>query len=455
MHHAGHHAGMRSTGNAPLGGAGVPGLARVQRIPALLRFTIIFALASTLMLGRFQLNIGSYFLSVGLIAQYLVVLVLLLLGLARIDPMRMFLFIGCAAVALVSWVVNAEIASSSSVLLIVAAYFVFVFVARSTERTQYIARWTLGVFLNLMLFCAIAGIAQFFLQFVVKLPWLFNFTDYIPEAFRGGVGYNTVIRVSGHFYKSNGFFFVEPSRFSQVLALALLCELALHPKWRWIRLATLGLAILLSYSGTGLLTLGVGLLFPLGPRTVMRLIIMLLGGAFVFFVLGDALSLSVTAGRVGEFTAVGSSGFARFVAPFIFVRDYIDSTPWSLLIGHGPGSIFKVIAASGVGYEVAGPTWAKLATEYGVLGFVAFSGLILYTMLGSRVPTELRAGIIFGWFVLWGGVLLAPDVTALFYILVALWPRQSGGTRLPLSPPLQPDGRMSGAGSAAPAARPR
>ncbi|GAB2174736.1 hypothetical protein [Dongia sp. agr-C8] len=446
-------AGLRSAGNVPRSHASAPSQVRAPRIPAILRFTIILALASTLMLGRFQLNIGSYFLSVGLIAQYLVVLVLLLLGLARIDPMRMFLFIGCAGVALVSWVVNAEIASSSSVLLIVAAYLVFVFVARSTDRTQYIARWTLGVFLNLMLFCAIAGIAQFFLQFVVKWPWLFNFTDYIPEMFRGGVGYNTVIRVSGHFTKSNGFFFVEPSRFSQVLALALLCELALHPKWRWIRLATLGLAILLSYSGTGLLTLGVGLLFPLGPRTVMRLIIMLLGGAFVFFVFGDALNLSVTAGRVGEFTSVGSSGFARFVAPFLFVRDYIDSTPWSLLIGHGPGSIFKVIASSDVGYEVAGPTWAKLATEYGVLGFAAFTGLILYTMVGSRVPTELRVGIIFGWFILWGGVLLAPDVTALFYILVALWPRQYGPVRAPLPPPVPHAGNFSSADNIRPAGR--
>ncbi|WP_395020404.1 hypothetical protein [Dongia sp.] len=434
------HAGLQSAGSVPRSRAGAQDSARALRIPFLLRFTITLALASTLMLSRFQLNVGSYFLSVGLIAQYLLVLVLLLLGLARVDPMRMFLFIGCAGVALVSWVVNSEIASSSSVLLIAAAYLVFVFVARSTDRTQYIARWTLGVFLNLMLFCAIAGIAQFFLQFVVKWPWLFNFTDYIPEAFRGGVGYNTVIRVSGHFYKSNGFFFVEPSRFSQVLALALLCELALHPKWRLIRLATLGLAILLSYSGTGLLTLAVGLLFPLGPRTVMRLIIMLLGGAFVFFVLGDALSLSVTAGRAGEFTAVGSSGFARFVAPFLFVRDYIDSTPWSLLIGHGPGSIFKVIAASNVGYEVAGPTWAKLATEYGVLGFAAFTALILYTMLGSRVPLELRVGIIFGWFILWGGVLLAPDVTALFYILVALWPRKQATARGRLTPPVPRDG---------------
>lgn len=402
------------------------------------------------MLGRFQLNVGSYFLSVGLIAQYFVVLVLLLLGLGRIDPVRVFLFIGCAGVALVSWVVNAEIASSSSVLLIVASYLVFVFVARSTDRTPDIARWTLGVFLNLMLFCAIAGIAQFFLQFVVKVPWLFNFTDYVPEMFRGGVGYNTVIRVSGHFYKSNGFFFVEPSRFSQVLALALLCELALHPKWRLIRLATLGLAILLSYSGTGLLTLAVGLLFPLGPRTVMRLVIMVLGGAFIFFTLGDALNLTITAGRVGEFTAVGSSGFARFVAPVLFVRDYIDSTPWSLLIGHGPGSIFKVIASSEVGYEVAGPTWAKLATEYGVIGFAAFTGLILYSMLVSRVPMELRAGIIFGWLILWGGVLLAPDVTALFYILVALWPQQRVAVRAALPPPERRIAGASAGGNMAP-----
>ncbi|MDQ7250215.1 hypothetical protein [Dongia sedimenti] len=414
----------------------MPARPRVWRIPALLRYTIVFGLGSTLMLTRFQLNFGGgLFLNVGTMAQYLFIMALLAYGFARIDPIRLLLLIACGCVSMVSLVANSDVASKNSVLLFAVAYLAWIFVARNSERTEHLSRWTLAVFGNLMMVCAVAGILQFFLQFVIKDYWLLDYTSYLPEVIRGGGAYNTVIPVN-NFFKSNGFFFREPSTFSQFLALALLCEFATQKRWRPVRLATLGLALLLSYSGTGLLTLFIGLLFPLGRKTVFRLILLAIAAAVILSPLGDALNLSFTAGRIGEFSYAGSSGFARFVAPFMIVRNYLDATPWSLLIGFGPGTIFRIIASAGADFQIADPTWAKLFIEYGVLGFIAIAGLFLYSILKSRAPSELRAGIAFGWLVIWGGILLAPDITSILFMLVAVWPRPPAPKKQPLSPPV-------------------
>jgi len=77
-----------------------------------------------------------------------------------------------------------------------------------------------------------------------------------------------VIAVGSH-YKSNGFFFHEPSDFSFVMALGLVVEWV--GQKRPLRLGCHALALLLTYSGTGLFALAIGLLFPLGLKTLLRL----------------------------------------------------------------------------------------------------------------------------------------------------------------------------------------
>ncbi len=188
-----------------------------------------------------------------------------------------------------------------------------------------------------------------------------------------------------------------------------------------MRLAVLGLAILLSYSGTGLLTLAFGLMFPLGRRTILRAGALAFGGMAVFASLGSLLNLSVTTSRIREFTAQGSSGFARFVGPFIFIRDYIDSTPWSLFIGHGPGSTTRTGSISSFGYSIAVSTWNKIVFEFGTLGFAALTAFVFYSLIRTRSTPEVAAALCLGWIILWGGVMLNADALCIMYVLVAAW----------------------------------
>src|SRR5690606_958101 len=99
------------------------------------------------------------------------------------------------------------------------------------------SEWILRVFAGVGLFCAIAGIAQFLMQFVIKAPWLFDFTPNLPPVLRSSGGYNTVIPAGDGLFKSNGFFFKEPSLFSLVMAFALLVEIG-HFR-RWLRMGVL------------------------------------------------------------------------------------------------------------------------------------------------------------------------------------------------------------------------
>lgn len=397
--------------------------------PAALRTGIVVALSLLIFFPRFQLNIGPYFANVGLIAQFLVIGILLAKNRLKVDPIRAALYSASITIMFAAWIWSPASSSYLSAMLVAAAYLAFIFVARLPDGNEALQRFTMATFCNLMLVAAAAGILQFFMQFIYNPPWLFDFTGYIPLLFRGGGTYNTVIS-AGSFFKSNGFFFREPSTCSQYLALALICEVAMQRrKYRKLslpRMATLGFCLLLTYSGTGLITICIGLMFPLGVKTVLRVSALGLAGFLIFWLLGDALNLGFTANRVNEFSAPGTSAYARFVAPVNFILGQMDSHSITFLIGHGPGSVTRNIIHR-ANYENADPTWAKTLFEYGVLGFVTLVGLILYTTFKSRAPAELIAAFCFGWLIIWGGVFLAPEMTALIFIMCAV--ASAGTTR--------------------------
>jgi hypothetical protein len=400
-------------------------------LPASLRIGVVVALCLLVFMPRFQLNVGSLFASNGLIAQYIVIGMLMRCGKLRVDPVRGMLFILCIGVMFTAWVLNPAGSSYLSAMLVGAAYLAFIFVARMPDGNDALCHFTLRIFSNLMLVAAIAGILQFFMQFVYNPPWLFDYTPMLPDLIRGGGKYNTVIH-AGSVIKSNGFFFREPSFFSQFLALAAACEIARRRSERRTqnlpRLATFGFAMLLTYSGTGLATLFIALLFPLGLKTVIRMGLVAIGGILIFTVLGSTLNLGFTAGRINEFDTPGTSAYARFVAPVQFIQANLGGSFVSTVMGHGPGSVTRG-AGVNAWYENANPTWAKLLIEYGLVGFTTFTGLMFYSLWRSRAPIELVAAMFLGWLVLWGGIFLGPEMTGLIYVLAAA---------VPALPPSQP-----------------
>jgi hypothetical protein len=396
-------------------------LPRAALPPLPVRMALVFCLLSITVFSRFGLRVGGHPVDTSLIALYLLLATLLWHGWTRIDP-RCFLLYGTGAcVATLSLLVNGGFdtgaPSASSLALLFTIYLPFVFAIRLPGDAKAAWQWTLGMFSHVALLCALAGIAQFYAQFFIHEPWLFNFTGYVPWHLQGPTGYNTVIPV-GELYKSNGFFLREPSHFSFLMALALVAELQFAR--RPLRLAAFGMALLLTYSGTGLLALSLGLMFPLGRRTLVQLLVLSVVGFVMFGLLGDTLNLNLTLNRVNEFGSERSSAYTRYIAPMRLLTEEIASTPWAVLLGHGPGTMQRVVH----GVRSFDPTWAKLLFEYGLLGFGAFVALVGHTMSRFAAPVPLRVMLFMCWLVM-GGYLLSPENCTMLYVLLCGWSEAS------------------------------
>jgi len=387
------------------------------RPPLVARRVLIFAVLSITLFSRFGLRVGGHAVDTSLIALYLLLATLLWRGWARFEPIGFMLYAGGLCLAILSLLVNKTFgiapASVGSLVLLLVIYLPFAFSMRLPGEPADAWRWTLGMFSHVALLCAVAGIAQFYAQFFIREPWLFDFTHLLPWHLQGPGGYNTVI-VVGDLHKSNGFFLREPSHFSFLMALALIAELQLAR--RPLRLVAFALALLLTYSGTGLLALGLGLMFPLGRRTLVQLLVLSVVGFIAFGLLGDTLNLSFTLNRAQEFGSERSSAYIRYIAPMRVLIDEIGSTPWATLLGHGPGTMQRV--AHGV--RSFDPTWAKLIFEYGMLGFAAFVTLIVATATRSGAPTPIRVVLCMCWLVM-GGYLLSPENCTMLYVLLCGW----------------------------------
>lgn len=382
-----------------------------------LRFGMAALLLSATVLQR--IGVGSADFSVGpaLVSVYLVLVIAALTGSLVVSGTRTALYLAAISIGLVSLIFNEHRSSFPSLALLTVLYLPFVFALKERSLAPNDADWMIRLFSNLSLFCACAGIAQFFAQFAIHSPWLFDITTLIPASLHNGGTFNTVIPVSGGFNKANGFFFREPSGFSFFMALAIICELV--SRQRPLRIACFALALLLTYSGTGILVLLIGTCYPLGGKTLVRLGAVACVGALVFGLLGDSLNLSFTVGRLGELSAESSrsSGYIRYIAPGRLLGELFTSDPWSAWVGHGPGTIFRTVRE----YEFHDPTWAKLLFEYGLFGFVVFLSLFAFTLRRPGVPMQIRATLFWAWLVT-GGHLLSPEQNYLTLALVGLLP---------------------------------
>jgi hypothetical protein len=396
-----------------------------ERPPFALRAALTICLLSITVFSRFGVRLGGHPFDTSLIALYLLLATLLWHGWTRIDPKALLLYGSGACVATLSLLVNggfdAGAPSASSLALLFTIYLPFMFSIRPPGDTNAAWQWTMAMFSHVALLCALAGIAQFNAQFFVHERWLFDFTAYVPWRLQGPSGYNTVIPV-GDLFKSNGFFLREPSHFSFLMALALVAELQFGR--RPLRLAAFGMALLLTYSGTGLLALSIGLMFPLGRRTLVQLLVLSILGFVVFGLLGDTLNLGFTLNRVNEFGSERSSAYVRYIAPMRLLAEEIASTPWAVLLGHGPGTMQRVVH----GVRSFDPTWAKLIFEYGLLGFAAFVALVAHTMSRFGAPSPLRAMLFMCWLVM-GGYLLSPENCTMLYVLLCGWSEASAEGR--------------------------
>ena len=397
----------------------------------LLKAAILFAMLALTVLDRFGLHLTRGIgVAVATAAMYALVGAMVLGGAAKLNFRAALACLAIVSVATLSLLVNATFAplpfvSLASLLLLTVLYAPFCVSLRQGAVTPELWRWTVNLYIAFAVFVGVAGIVQFFVQFVFHPAWLFDYTPLIPQFLQSPGNWNTEYTVAdgvpsddsrGGWTKSNGFFMREPSFFSQLMAFGLVCELTMARR-KWV-MSVLVLGLVLSYSGTGLLCLAVALLFPLGRGTMVRVLACAVLAAALFVLFGDALNLSFTLNRVDEFGSGRSSAYVRFVAPAVELVRHIYSDPWTSVLGNGPGSMGRMTDSF-----TGQPTYAKAPFEYGLVGTLAFGVLILGALNRSAAPAKIRVVAGVAWLVIGG--LLDAMFLLFIYIVLAMWPEDT------------------------------
>lgn len=217
---------------------------------------------------------------------------------------------------------------------------------------------------------AAAGIVQFLLQFVGI--HLFAFTGIVPGALLTEDSYNLQIPIGvGSLLKSNGFFLLEPSIFSQFMAMAMIVEIVAFRRTAFLALFAGGL--LLSMSGTGWIVLAsfiASVAFSMGRRGVV-ISIATLGVLTILVLSASTLAPDLAAAfnaRLDEVFRQSTSGHMRFVTPFWLLSDVFTRDPGAWLLGIGGGMSEQLTMP----YEYDVNTPVKIAVEYGVPALVAY-----------------------------------------------------------------------------------
>ena len=234
---------------------------------------------------------------------------------------------------------------------------------------------------------AAAGVAQFFAQFLgVKI---FSFEGIVPSFMLVEFGWNLQIGSGvGDTLKANGFFLLEPSIFSQFMAIALIIETLAFKRPRYLCLFIAGL--FLSFSGTGWIILGTfiaGVGISLGGRGL------LLAAATTIalgIVLTAALTFSPEAAavlteRTDEIFIPMTSGHLRFITPFWLLSDVLSRVPSAIVVGLGPGTSEHLP----INYLYNVNTPIKITLEFGLPAFVAY---LLLFVVNDR--TSLQRAIV-------------------------------------------------------------
>lgn len=255
---------------------------------------------------------------------------------------------------------------------VVLAFAVRVSDSRFLAQAAGILRWFAWI-----------GIIQFMLQFLGL--GVFSFSGLLPDRFLFEEGYNLEIPVGlAGLLKSNGFFLLEPSIFSQAMAVGVILEtLTLR---RPARIALFLTALLLSFSGTGWLVLGAFIVFSrAGAGGKAMRIIAFVACFIVVAAVGSALvipdAVNIFRDRLAEFNEPGTSANLRFVTPAYFLRDVLLREPTAILFGLGAGVSERLTLA--YAYNINTPI--KIIVEYGLPALFAYIGLFLSA---RRVPRQ-------------------------------------------------------------------
>ena len=381
------------------------GEASLSPIPA-----IVVAL---ILLQRFALPVGSSGLPLLLPLTLLGIVAGLARGTFRLHTGRLQLLCGavvcCTVTAFVALVRGYEWSALSFGYLL-ATYIPFVFAARRRDDAAF--AHVLTVFLRVMQVAAVFGLADFAAQ-LSGSPYHDWLGSVVPDQFlTHGFNTSTPIYFGASVYRENAAVFLEPSFFSQYLALAVLAHIHLrrHGYELWLFLA----ALVTTVSGTGWLLLALGLAGVALSRRSRTLIRVAVPGALVVVSLAFSPLGDVFFTRLADQTGQGSSAQDRFVAPYRTLLGAWTSDVPTIVAGQGPGAADRL--ADTVSGGLLAPIVAKMVLEYGIVGGGAFLLFAIAAVVrGSRSP-PMTFGLAAAYFVL-NAATLVPAVTVLVLVL--------------------------------------
>ena len=352
-------------------------------------------------------------INVSLIALLAVAAVGFAGGHFRLQPKALMFYVAMVGGLIFTQLFSLSDISTLSILLVFVVNGIHVFQLKDQNVDPIYA---LSLFQKIMLVTAFAGIAQYFLQFAIG-DYAFFLDAFVPKQFIQA-GYNNMNAMTymGTVYKSNGFFFKEPSTFCQMLAIAVIVEITTTKQFK--RLPIYFLAIGVTFSGTGLIILFIALpIYLISKRQFLPLILMaaVVAAAPVWM---PAVGLSKTLERASEITNPRSSAYARFVSMAPMINQYLVPYPDEFTFGKGAGSLMPIIAKRDRDYEVHNPTWGKIFFEYGLFGTVVYFLFLGYIFAASNISGFIKLAIMIQFLIL-GEYLTAPDCHALIAAMMS------------------------------------
>jgi hypothetical protein len=349
-----------------------------------------FALLATPLVGATFLSKFAFppFGKLGIGLSLFLVLAAVLIGsvfdCVRIDARRLTLFALMIACLGLMQILQPSAFSPTSLLLLVAVHLPYVFTVPHSNDGERIIKF----FIQIVTVFALCGIVQYGLMRVVNVSYLFPIENFVPDTFIvQQFNHQAVMEYGSHEYRANGVFLLEPSFFSQVLAVAIVAELGTLA--RVSRLAIFGLALLVSYSGTGIIVLAICLPLAIVAQRRWGLLLLGLCALAVLIPLQEYMHVDRLLSRVNEFGSIRSSGYSRFVGGFYLFDHFLWHDPWRTLFGYGAGSFMTYASQDSAG-EMA---LFKIVFEFGLVGAVAYFGFLFACLFYSPAPPLLTLAV--------------------------------------------------------------
>lgn len=284
---------------------------------------------------------------------------------------------------------RAEPFSYASLLLFTMLHFPYVLQLKRPPDYEQV----LALYQRVALTIAVLGLLQYGIQFLIGPALAFPIENFFPEAFKvSKFNMQGYLEYGSEVYRTNGVFMLEPSFYSQLLAVSVVVEAVTRAR-PWV-LGVLLAGMVVSFSGTGLMLLAACLPCQAIVKRRWDLLaagVVLVAVAITLAALADSPYLNVFFKRAGEFTATGSSGFARFVGGFYLFEQFLWPDVMRGLFGFGAGSLQAYQAKAT--WSSGGNAFFKMIFEFGLVGGLAYFAFIGYVLRQSAAPVMLRVAV--------------------------------------------------------------